>query len=85
MPQNGDRDFVPNKVVILTDGKSTLGQENLANEIFRLKQKTDGIFVVGVGESCLLLCASSRIFPDFLGFFVIRLNYLLRENLKCNV
>ena len=38
------------------DGRkeSTLGQENLANEIYRLKQKTNGIFVIGVGESCLL-------------------------------
>ena len=54
VPQNGDREFVPNKVVLLTDGKSTLGQENLANEIYRLKQKTNGIFVIGVGESCLL-------------------------------
>ena len=48
--QNGDRDFVPNKVIVLTDGKSTLGQENLANEIYRLKQKTDGVFVAGMGE-----------------------------------
>ena len=48
--QNGDRDFVPNKVIVLTDGKSTLGQENLANEIYRLKQNTDGVFVAGMGE-----------------------------------
>ncbi len=49
-PYNGDRDFVDNKVIVVTDGKSTLGSENLNNEIYRLKQKGT-VYAVAVGES----------------------------------